>query len=83
MDPTLAVFEKQAGAGLTPMEAIVAGTRENARFFRIGERLGTIEAGKLADLVLVDGDPLADISALRQVQRVMLGGRWVAGPARP
>ena len=70
-------------AGLTPMEAIVAGTRENARFFRIGERLGTIEAGKLADLVLVDGDPLADISALRRVQRVMLGGRWVAGRARP
>lgn len=56
---------------------------ENARVFGISERLGTIEAGKLADLVLVEGDPLADISALRQVQRVMLGGRWVAGRAPP
>ncbi|MFN8573741.1 MAG: amidohydrolase family protein [Gemmatimonadaceae bacterium] len=76
-------MELLVAAGLTPMEAIVAGTRENARFFGISERLGTIEVGKLADLVLVEGDPLADISALRQVQRVMLGGRWVAGRPLP
>jgi imidazolonepropionase-like amidohydrolase len=76
-------LELLVAAGLTPMEAIVAGTRENARFFGISERLGTIEVGKLADLLLVEGDPLADISALRQVQRVMLGGRWVAGRALP
>lgn len=73
-------LELLVAAGLTPMEAIVAGTRENARFFRISDRLGTIEAGKLADLVLVDGDPLADIAAMRRVQRVMLGGRWVVAP---
>lgn len=65
-------------SGLTPMQAIVAGTMENARFFRIAERLGSIEAGKLADLVLVEGDPLKDISTMRRVKRVMLNGRWEA-----
>ena len=63
-------------AGLTPMEAIVAGTMENARYFRIQDRLGSVEAGQLADLVLVAGDPLKDISNMRRVQRVMLNGKW-------
>jgi imidazolonepropionase-like amidohydrolase len=64
-------------AGLTPMEALVAGTMENARFFRIADRLGSVEPGKLADLVLVEGDPLQNISKMRLVKRVMLNGRWV------
>ena len=64
-------------AGLTPMEAIVSGTSRNARFFRVEERLGSVEPGKLADLLLVEGDPLKDISAMRNVRRVMLGGVWV------
>ena len=63
-------------SGLTPMEAIVAGTMENARYFRIEDRLGSIEAGKLADLVIVEGDPLKDISNMRRVKRVMLNGQW-------
>jgi imidazolonepropionase-like amidohydrolase len=63
------------------MEAIVAGTMENARFFRVTERLGSIERGKLADLLLVDGDPSQDIRAMRRVRRVMFNGRWIA-PAR-
>ena len=63
-------------SGLTSMEAIVAGTMENARYFRIQERLGSIEPGKLADLVMVEGDPLKDISNMRRVKRVMLNGRW-------
>jgi imidazolonepropionase-like amidohydrolase len=70
-------LELLVAAGLTPMEALVAGTMENARFFRIADRLGSIEAGKLADLVLIDGDPLKDIAAMRRVKQVMLNGRWV------
>ncbi|HEV7893203.1 MAG TPA: amidohydrolase family protein [Pyrinomonadaceae bacterium] len=69
-------------AGLTPMEAIVAGTWENAHFFHIEDRLGSVEAGKLADLLFVEGDPLANISNMRNVRRVMLGGRWI-GAATP
>lgn len=64
-------------SGLSPSQAIVAATMENARFFRITDRLGSIEAGKLADLVLLEGDPLANISAMRRVKRVMLNGVWV------
>jgi imidazolonepropionase-like amidohydrolase len=63
-------------SGLTPMEALVAGTMENARYFHIADRLGSIETGKLADLVLVDGDPLRDISNMRRIKRVMLNGVW-------
>jgi len=64
-------------SGMTPMEAIVAATMENARFFRIDDRLGSVEAGKLADLVLVEGDPLKEIGALRRIKRVMLNGKWI------
>jgi imidazolonepropionase-like amidohydrolase len=64
-------------SGLTPMQAIVAGTTENARFFHAADRLGSVDAGKIADLVLVDGDPLKDISVMRRIKRVMLNGRWI------
>jgi imidazolonepropionase-like amidohydrolase len=74
-------LELLVASGLTPMEALVAGTMENARFFRTADRLGSIEAGKLADLILIDGDPLKDISAMRRIKRVMLNGQWVVhGP---
>jgi imidazolonepropionase-like amidohydrolase len=64
-------------SGLTPIEAIVAGTMENARFFRVADRLGSIEPGKMADLILIDGDPLKEIAVMRRVKRVMLNGQWV------
>jgi imidazolonepropionase-like amidohydrolase len=67
--------------GLTPLEAIGAATRNNAAFFRVSDRLGTIEPDRQADLVLIDGDPRQDIKTLRQVRGVMLGGRWVVPPA--
>ena len=68
-------------SGLTPMQAIVAGTAENARFFRVADRLGTIESGKLADLLIVEGDPSKNISDMRRVKRVMINGRWVPAEA--
>jgi imidazolonepropionase-like amidohydrolase len=65
-------------AGLSPMEIIVAATMENARFFRIDERLGSIEKGKLADIVLVIGDPFKDLKAMYNVSRVMINGVFVS-----
>ena len=59
------------------MQAIIAATSENARYFRAEDRLGSVEPGKLADLLLVEGDPLKDIRVMRNVRRVMLGGVWV------
>lgn len=64
-------------AGLTPAEVLRAATLEGAKYFRADDRLGSIEAGKRADLVLVDGNPLNDISMMRRVKRVMLNGQWV------
>jgi imidazolonepropionase-like amidohydrolase len=58
------------------MQALVAGTMENARYFHIADRLGSVETGKIADLVLVDGDPSKDISRMRHIKRVMLNGVW-------
>jgi len=73
-------MELLAECGLTPMEVVGAATRNNADFFGVSARLGTVEPGKLADLVLIDGDPLKDIQAMRRVERVMLNGRWITPP---
>ena len=73
-------MELLAECGLTPMEVVGAATRNNADFFGVSARLGTVEPGKLADLVLIDGDPLKEIQALRRVERVMLNGRWISPP---
>ena len=64
-------------SGMDNMRIIKAATIEAARFFRISNRLGTIEKGKQADLILVEGDPIADISAMRNIKKVMLNGNWV------
>ncbi|SHG47939.1 Imidazolonepropionase [Chryseolinea serpens] len=70
-------------AGLSNMEIIVAATLENARYFRVDERLGSIEKGKLADLVFVEGDPLKDLHVLRDAKKVMLNGAWVPAAGKP
>lgn len=67
-------------SGLTPVEAIAAATGTAAAFlYRDGE-FGTIRTGLAADLLIVRGDPSRDISAIRSVDRVMAGGRWVDLP---
>ena len=64
-------------AGLTPMQAIHAGTRNPAETVGLLDETGTIEPGKAADLLVVDGDPSADIEALRRVRAVFKGGTEV------
>ena len=70
-------MELFAESGLTNSQIIVASTMENARFFRIADRLGSIEKGKIADLVLIKGNPLENISNARNIVKVMLNGIWV------
>jgi len=65
--------------GYTPLEAITCATRSGAELMRMDDRFGTLRPGKLADLVVVNGDPLRDIAVLQDRSRlsVMQGGRFV------
>jgi imidazolonepropionase-like amidohydrolase len=65
-------------AGLTPYQALLTGTRNVAAFFQMLDESGTVSVGKRADLVLVGGNPLADIRHTTQVAGVMIGGRWLS-----
>jgi len=65
--------------GMTPMQAIQAGTTSAASLLGWERDVGSIEAGKFADLVAVDGDPLADISLLQRPSFVMKGGEVFVG----
>jgi hypothetical protein len=62
-------------AGLSPMEALRAATIRPAEFFGLEDEMGTIEPGKLADLVLLEGNPLEEISRTRTVRAVVTRGK--------
>ena len=64
-------------AGLTPMQAIQAATVNVAKAFRKDTDFGTVEPGKVADLIAVDGDPLKDVWTTQNVKLVVLGGKIV------
>lgn len=64
-------------AGIEPRDILRLATIECARYLRLDQQLGTIERGKRADLLLIDGDPTRDISALRRVRLVMKDGAVV------
>lgn len=68
-------------AGLTPMQALQAAASNAARFMGRENDLGTIETGKLADLVLLDANPLDDIANTRKIDAVVYGGRLYPKPA--
>ena len=74
-------FQYMVEAGMPPMEAIQSATSVAARFLEIDDRLGTVEAGKLADLVAVPGDPLKDIAAMQRLDFVMKDGQVYRRPA--
>jgi imidazolonepropionase-like amidohydrolase len=83
-------IELYVEAGLTPMQAIQAATLVPARVMHADGDLGTIEAGKRADMILLGGNPLADIHNIRRVSFVISGGRmyptaplWQAGGFKP
>lgn len=68
-------IELLVDSGLTPMEAIVAGTRNGAMMMGAERDLGTVEAGKLADMILLNRNPLEDVAYLRDIELVIQGGR--------
>lgn len=74
----VAEIRLMAENGLTPMQALMAATKNPAALCGLDNRLGTIEEGKLADLIAVAGDPLADLNALYDIQMVMKGGKIVS-----
>jgi imidazolonepropionase-like amidohydrolase len=67
-------FVLMTKAGMPPMEAIQSATMETAKLLRIEDRLGSVEIGKVADLVAVEGDPLEDISIMGDIRFVMKDG---------
>lgn len=70
-------FAEYVQLGMTPMQAILCATKVNAEILKKEKEIGTIEAGKLADMIAVKGDPLKDISELQRVKFVMIGGKVV------
>ena len=76
-DASLLEIELLARCGLGPQGAIVAATRNAAEVCGVGDRLGTVEPGKLADLIVVEDDQLEDIHNLRRLLMVIKDGRIV------
>ena len=72
MQPAKAMELSLKAAVLGPHAAILSATRSNAELFGMADRLGTIQAGKLADLIVVDGQPLDDVTLLQNPQNVRL-----------
>lgn len=68
--------------GFTKTEALVAATRTSAEIMHMGDRLGTIEVGKLADIIVVDGNPDEDFNAFRKVRTAFVNGRLMLQEGR-
>jgi imidazolonepropionase-like amidohydrolase len=64
-------------AGLSPLEALQAATRNPALFLGEGDSAGTVESGKVANLVMLDANPLDDIRNTQRINAVVLNGRYL------
>jgi len=73
-------FSSLVKFGMTPAQAIRSATATAAELLEVNDSLGTVEAGKLADIVAVPGDPLSDVSLMEKVDFVMKGGALVKKP---
>jgi imidazolonepropionase-like amidohydrolase len=71
-------LEMMAKAGLTPRQVLASATRDAARCMKLDSELGTLEPNKWADFVVLDADPLADISNVRKINAVYVAGNAVA-----
>jgi imidazolonepropionase-like amidohydrolase len=75
-------FELMVGLGMKPMDAILAGTKNASELLGLDKEVGTIEVGKVADLVAVEGNPLDDVKTLTAPTFVMHEGKIVVAPAK-
>lgn len=71
-------LQRFVAAGFTPLEALQTATLNPAKFLGMSDRLGTIEKGKLADLVLLDANPLEDIRNTQKIAGVVVNGRYLS-----
>ena len=76
---SLLTLQAYQEAGMSPLEVLRAATINSATLLGWGDRIGSIEPGKLADIIAVDGDPLKDVKDLQRVRFVMKGGEVIKG----
>jgi imidazolonepropionase-like amidohydrolase len=70
-------LQRMVEFGMTPMQVIVAATNHAAQVCNLGERLGTLEVGRQADIIVVKGSPLEDIQAMKEVIIVIKNGEVI------
>lgn len=70
-------MELMVAAGMSPLEVITASTLHTAEYLGTSSRLGSLEVGKLADLLVIQGNPAVEIRDMYKIQKVMLNGIWV------
>jgi imidazolonepropionase-like amidohydrolase len=70
-------LENLVWAGMTEMDALIAATRTSADLCGVVDKLGTVEVGKLADLIVVSANPLDDIRNIHKLKHVFKGGNLV------
>ena len=71
-------LQRFVAAGFTPLESLQTATLNPAKFFGMEDRLGTIETGKMADLVILEANPLADIANTQKVAAVIVNGHYIS-----